>query len=163
MKMDNIQILGFKGMIDSVGDTLDRINSIKKDGEIIQLLNADSVASTNHIIHGVNQAFLAFERGENLAKDISVEIVLRCSAQRQISKAFAMLGLKEGQMNLCAVMINCDDYSSELGEMFERDDGVLEGDDLKLMEIYKISDCETDNMSIEEVIIDRITKLAVDY
>lgn len=163
MKMDNIQILGFKGMIDSVGDTLDRINSIKKDGEIIQLLNADSVASTNHIIHGVNQAFLAFERGENLAKDISVEIVLRCSAQRQISKAFAMLGLKEGQMNLCAVMINCDDYSSELGEMFERDDGVLKGDDLKLMEIYKISDSETDNMSIEEVIIDRITKLAVDY
>ena len=163
MKMDNIQILGFKAMIDSVGDTLDRINSIKKDGEIIQLLNADSVASTNHIIHGVNQAFLAFERGENLAKDISVEIVLRCSAQRQISKAFAMLGLKEGQMNLCAVMINCDDYSSELGEMFERDDGVLRGDDLKLMEIYKISDSETDNMSIEEVIIDRITKLAVDY
>lgn len=163
MKMDNIQILGFKGMIDSVEDTLDRINSIKKDGEIIQLLNADSIASTNHIIHGVNQAFLAFERGENLAKDISVEIVLRCSAQRQISKAFAMLGLKEGQMNLCAVMINCDDYSSELGEMFERDDGVLKGDDLKLMDIYKISDSETDNMSIEEVIIDRITKLAVDY
>lgn len=163
MKMDNIQILGFKGMIDSVGDTLDRINSIKKDGEIIQLLNADSVASTNHIIHGVNQAFLAFERGENLAKDISVEIVLRCSAQRQISKAFALLGLKEGQMNLCAVMINCDDYSSELGEMFERDDDVLKGDDLKLMDIYKISESETDNMSIEEVIIDRITKLAVDY
>jgi len=163
MKMDNIQILGFKGMIDSVGDTLDRINSIKKDGEIIQLLDADSIASSNHIIHGVNQAFLAFERGENLAKDISVEIVLRCSAQRQISKAFNMMGLKEGQMNLCAVMIDCDDYSSELGEMFERDDGVLEGDDLKLMEIYKISDCETDNMSVEEVIIDRITKLAVDY
>ncbi|MBE6495077.1 MAG: hypothetical protein E7Z78_01390 [Methanobrevibacter thaueri] len=161
--MDNIQILGFKGMVDSVGDTLDRINSIKKDGEIIQLLNADSVASTNHIIHGVNQAFLAFERGENLAKDISVEIVLRCSAQRQISKAFAMLGLKDGQMNLCAVMINCDDYSSELGEMFERDDGVLRGDDLKLMDLYKISESETDNMSIEKVIIDRITKLAVDY
>jgi len=163
MKMDNIQILGFKGMVDSVGDTLDRINSIKKDGEIIQLLNADSVASTNHIIHGVNQAFLAFERGENLAKDISVEIVLRCSAQRQISKAFAMLGLKDGQMNLCAVMINCDDYSSELGVMFERDDGVLRGDDLKLMDLYKISESETDNMSIEKVIIDRITKLAVDY
>lgn len=163
MKMDNIQILGFKGVIDSVGDTLDRINSIKKDGEIIQLLDADSIASSNHIIHGVNQAFLAFERGENLAKDISVEIVLRCSAQRQISKAFNMMGLKEGQMNLCAVMIDCDDYSSELCEMFERDDGVLEGDDLKLMEIYKISDCETDNMSVEEVIIDRITKLAVDY
>ena len=63
--------MGFTSTIDSVGETLDKIDSIKKDGEIIQLLNADSIVSENHIIHGVNQAFLAFERGENLAKDIS--------------------------------------------------------------------------------------------
>ena len=102
MYMDNLKILGFKANINSVNDTLKEIDSIKKDGEIIQLLNADAIASKNHIIHGVNQAYLAFERGENLAKDISVEIVLRCSAQRQISKAFKVLGLKEGEMNLCA-------------------------------------------------------------
>lgn len=88
MHMENVQILGFRASINSIGETLDLIDSIKKEGEIIQLLNADSIASKDHIIHGVNQAFLAFERGENLAKDISVEIVLRCSAQRQISKAF---------------------------------------------------------------------------
>ena len=161
--MDNIRILGFTACITSVGETLDKINSIKKGDEIIQLLNADAIASSNHIIHAVNQAFLAFERGENLAKDISVEIVLRCSAQRQISKAFNMLGLKEGEMNLCAVLINCDDYSSELSGMFNSDDSVLDADDSKLMEIYNISDVEVENMSIEDVIIDRITKLTVDY
>ena len=58
MRMDNIQILGFRANIDSVGEVLGKINSIKDDGEIIQLLNADSVVSKNHIIHGVNQAFL---------------------------------------------------------------------------------------------------------
>lgn len=163
MNLDNIQILGFTACIDSVGSTLDRVNSIKRDDEIIQLLNADSIASPNHIIHGVNQAFLAFERGENLAKDISVEIVLRCSAQRQISKAFDLLGLKEGQMNLCAVLIDCDDYSVELSDIFTRDDSVLEADSSRLMEIYNIGDVEIENMSIEEVIIDRITKLTVDY
>ena len=157
--MANIEIIGFTSSIDSVEETLNQINSIKKDGEIIQLLNADSIASTNHVIHGVNQAFLAFDRGENLAKDISVEIVLRCSAQRQISKAFKMLGLKEGQMNLCAVLINCDDYSKELSELFTRDDSVLGS----LMKIYDIDPVETENMSVEEVIIDRITKLTVDY
>ena len=163
MNMDNLKILGFKANIDSVGETLSQIDDIKKEGEIIQLLNADSIVSRNHIIHGVNQAFLAFERGENLAKDISVEIVLRCSAQRQISKAFDILGLKEGEMNLCAILINCDDYTSQLSSMFSLDDGVLISDDKKLREIYKISDIETENMSLENIIIDRITKLTVDY
>ena len=163
MYMDNLEILGFRSTIDSVGETLSQIDGIKNDGEIIQLLNADAVASKNHIIHGVNQAFLAFGRGENLAKDISVEVVLRCSAQRQISKAFKILGLKEGEMNLCAVLINCEDHFNELSEMFESDDSVLAGDEVKLKEIYKISDLELDNMSVEDILIDRITKLTVDY
>ena len=161
--MDNIQILGFKANIVSVGDALDKIDSIKKDGEIIQLLNADSIVSKNHIMHGVNQAFLAFDRGENLAKDISVEIVLRCSAQRQISKAFNMLGLKEGKMNLCALLINSNDYSHELDSIFTRDDDVLAPDFDNLIKVYNISDVELQNMSVEDIIIDRITKLTVDY
>ena len=160
--MDNIQILGFRATIDSVEDTLNKINSIKDDDEIIQLLNADSVVSKNHVIHGVNQACQSFERGENLAKDLSVEIVLRCSAQRQISKAFKILGLKEGDMNLCAVLVDSKDYAQELSSIFTRDDDVLLPDNDKLVKIYKISDVELQNMSIEEIIIDRITKLTVD-
>lgn len=163
MHMDNLKILGFRGTVDSVGDTLDLIDSIKKDGEIIQLLDADSIAGINHVTHGVNQAFLAFSRGENLAKDISVEIVLRCSAQRQISKAFKILGLKEGEMNLCAVLVNCDDYTDELSSVFTLDDSVLSADDEKLMRIYGISDDEVKGISVEDLIIDRITKLTVDY
>ena len=162
MHMDNIQILGFRANIDSVGDVLGKINSIKDDGEIIQLLNADSVVSKNHIIHGVNQAFLAFERGENLANDLSVEIVLRCSAQRQISKAFKILGLHEGEMNLSAVLIDSKDYTKELSLLFTRDDDVLIPNEDKLIEMYKISDEELQNMSVEEIIVDRITKLTVD-
>lgn len=162
MHMDNVKILGFTSSIDSVGKTLDLIDGIKRDDEIIQLMNADNIVSENHIIHGVNQAFLAFDRGENLANDISVEIVLRCSAQRQISKAFKILGLKEGEMNLCAVLINCRDYTDELSEIFSLDDGVLVADEDSLIKNYKITPEELENLSIEEVIIDRITKLTVD-
>lgn len=163
MYIDNIKIIGFTASIDSVADTLDKIDSVKKEGEIIQLLNADSVVCENHIIHGVNQAFLAFQRGENLAKDLSVEVVLRCSAQGQISKAFKLLGLHEGNMNLCAVLINCPDYTDELSSFFDLDESVLEPDYDYLKKIYKISDAELENMSVEEIIIDRITKLTVDY
>lgn len=164
MYMENIKILGFTATIDSVGDTLDKIDSIKQDGEIIQLLNADSIVSKNHIIHGVNQAILAFDRGENLAKDLSVEIVLRCSAQRQISKAFKILGLKEGNINLCAVLIDCNnDYTEELSELFTLDGSVLTPKPDQLKKVYNISDSELETMSMEEIIIDKITKLAVDY
>ena len=163
MYMENVKILGFKASINSVGETLDLIDSIKKDGEIIQLLNADSIVSKNHVVHGVNQACLAFERGENLANDLSVEIVLRCSAQRQISKAFKMMGLKEGEMNLCAVLINCDDYTSELSSVFTSDESVFDPDIDNLCDVYKISQDEISNMSVEDIIIDRITKLSVDY
>ena len=159
----DLQILGFKGDISSVGETLNQINSIKKDSEIIQLLNADAVAGKRHIEHGVNQAFLAFERGENLANDLSVEICLRCSAQRQISKAFDLLGLKEGKMNLCAILIDCDDYTSELSSLFDLDDNVLVADAEKLKEIYSISDDELNIMDVEDILIDRISKLTVDY
>lgn len=163
MDMDNLKILGFRARIDSVNETLDLIDSIKKDDEIIQLLDADSIAGRNHVTHAVNQAFLAFERGENLAKDISVEIVLRCSAQRQISKAFKILGLKEGEMNLCAILVNCNNHENELSSVFSLDNDVLLPDNEKLMEIYGISIEEAKNISVEDLIVDRITKLAVDY
>lgn len=163
MYMDNIQILGFKGTINSIGETLDYIDTIKEDGEIIQLLNADSIVSKNHIIHGVNQALLAFDRGENLANDLSVEIALRCSAQRQISKAFNILGLKEGEMNLCVILINSKDHFEELSKIFTPDDSVFDLDESNLIKIYKISDDEIINMSLEDVIIDRIAKLTVNY
>ena len=156
----NLQILGLKGNIDSVGDTLDYINSIKKDSEVIQLLNADAVAGKRHIEHGVNQAFLAFERGENLANDLSVEICLRCSTQRQISKAFDILGLKEGEMNLCAVLINCPDYKNQLSSIFTYDETVLNPNFDYLKEVYDISPCE---IPVEDLIIDKISKLIIDY
>ncbi len=159
----DLQILGLKGEIISVSETLNQINSFKKDSEIIQLLNADAVAGKRHIEHGVNQAFLAFERSENLANDLSVEICLRCSAQRQISKAFDLLGLKEGKMNLCAVLIDCDDYTSELSSLFDLNDDVLCPDVEKLREIYSISDAELSIMDVEDILIDRISKLIVDY
>lgn len=163
MDMD-IKILGFKAVIESVDDILAEINSLKSNDEVIQLLNADAIAGPNHIIHGVNQAFLAFERGVNFASDLSVEICLRCSAQKQISKAFDLLGLKEGEMNLCVVLVNSsDEVVDKLFNIFTPDDNVLIPNYSVLKEIYNISDDELKNIQIEDIIIDKITKLSVDY
>lgn len=164
--MNNIKVLGFKGEIYSTQDTLDMINNIKKECPdcIIQLLDADYIAGKKHIIHAVNQSFLAFNRKENLANDLSVEICLRASAQRQISKAFNILGIKKGKINLCIVLVSCpDNFVDQLSDIFKRDDNVLSPVNSILMEAYDIHEKEIENRCIEDIIIDRITKLAVDY
>ena len=65
-------------------------------------------------------------------------------------------------MNLCSVLIYSRDYTKELSFLFTRDDDVLIPNVDKLVETYKISDDELQNMSVEEIIVDRITKLTVD-
>ena len=67
-------------------------------------------------------------------------------------------------MNLCAILINCSDESiDKLSLMFDSDDNVLIADELKLMKIYDIDKNELANMHIDDIIIDKITKLIVDY
>ena len=61
-------------------------------------------------------------------------------------------------------LINCSDESiDKLSLMFDRDDNVLIADELKLMKIYDIDKNELANMHIDDIIIDKITKLIVDY
>ena len=66
-------------------------------------------------------------------------------------------------MNLAAVLINCENHDFELSSMFTFDESVLIADREKLMKIYGIGDAEAENMSLDDIIIDRITKLTVDY
>lgn len=164
--LDNVEILGFTGTIESIPKTLDEIDNIRNsccDVGIIQLMDADSIAGKEHLQHGIVHAMNAFERGDNLAKDLGIEILIRTSAQRQISKAFDILGLKEGEMNMAIVMIDCPDYFiDELNNMFVRNDAVLEADESILMNIYDIPEKELKNMHISDVLIDKTTRLIVD-
>ena len=164
--LDNVEILGFTGTIESIPKTLEQIDNIRNsccDVGIIQLMNADAIAGKEHLQQGTVHAIKAFERGENLAKDLGIEILIRTSAQRQISKAFNILGLKEGKMNIAVVMIDCPDYFvDELSKYFTRNDAVLESDESILIELYNIPKKELKNMHITDVLIDKTSKLIVD-
>ena len=61
-------------------------------------------------------------------------------------------------------LINCSNESvDKLSSMFDRNDDVLIADESKLMKIYDIDESELANMHIDDIIIDKITKLIVDY
>lgn len=164
--LENVKILGYEADIQSISETLDKVNSLKEknnDKGLIQLMDAKAIAGKKHLEHGIIHAIKSFERGENLAKDLGIEILLRTSGQRQISKAFNILGLKEEKMNIAIVMIGClNETIDSLNNMFERNDNILESDESILKEIYDIEEKELKNIHIEEVLIDKTTKLIVD-
>ncbi len=163
---DNIEIVGFKGNIKNIPKILEKVDLIKDnccDGCIIQLMDATAIAGKKHLFHGVIHAILAFKRGTNLANDLGIEIVLRTSAQRQISKALDVLGLKEKQMDIAIVLVNCPDYFiEELSEIFIRDDIVLKPNLSILKEIYNIPEEELAIMAVDDILIDRTSALIVE-
>ena len=164
--LDNVEILGFTGEIESIPKTLEQVENIRNsccDVGIIQLMNADAIAGKEHLQQGVIHAINAFKRGENLAKDLGIEILIRTSAQRQISKAFDILGLEEGHMNIAVVLIDCPNYFiDELSAMFVRNDAVLEADESILIDLYDIPQKELKNMHITDILIDKTSRLIVD-
>ncbi|MDD5959666.1 MAG: KEOPS complex subunit Cgi121 [Methanobrevibacter wolinii] len=162
----NIKILGYTGEIDDVSKTLKDIDKIKDqccDVGVIQLLNAHAIGGRRHVLQGTIEAIKAFQRDENLANDLGIELCLRISAQRQISKALDILGLHTGKMDICIVLINCPDYfEDELNNMFTPNDEVFKPDIEYLSKIYNISDKQNDSIYIEDSLIDKTTSLIVD-
>lgn len=141
-----IQISGFSSHVDDVMELRRKVNKLSNtvDNCTIQLLNADGIAGTEHILHATLHAIKAFERNENIANDLGLEICVRASTQRQISKALDILGIKNGDMNICAVIVN--GYQNTLHKLEEiiefRDDKVLRSDDNVIQRVYGITPIE---------------------
>jgi KEOPS complex subunit Cgi121 len=172
--MENIQISGFSSEIDNISKLMDEINRITSrdfPNCVIQLLNADGIAGREHILHATLHAIQAFKRGDNIANDLGLEICVRASAQRQISKALNILGLKIGLNHICAVMVNCNtqmanhnNLTTELEILFgKRNDEVLKADITLLNEIYGISEKEIDTSGgISRAMIERTSLLILE-
>ncbi|MEN4007133.1 MAG: KEOPS complex subunit Cgi121 [Methanobacteriaceae archaeon] len=160
----DIQISCFKSSIGNFEELINKISEISKNCTL-QLIDADGIAGYEHVLHATIHAVKAFERGENIAKDLGLEICVRASAQRQISKALSILGIKEGKMNICAVSVNCNkNIMGELGIILDKqDDSILKVDETLLKEIYNISDREIKAAgSISNVMMERTTLLILE-
>jgi KEOPS complex subunit Cgi121 len=162
--MTEILVLGFRTLVEDVSGLISKVNSLQGEGKVVQLLNADGVAGQEHIIHATNQALESFKRNDNIANDLGLEICVRASAQRQISKALELLGLNMGVNKICAVLINFNDKTvKELELLLERDDSVLEPDELILKDLYQISDVEIESCrGIIRVMIERTSVLVLE-
>nr|WP_054858802.1 KEOPS complex subunit Cgi121 [Methanobacterium formicicum] len=93
-----IKISGFETEINDIKEIMGFIKDLTdKNDCTVQLMRARGIAGEKHALQATAQAIKAFERNENTAKDLGLEICLRASAQRQISKALKILGINKGK------------------------------------------------------------------
>jgi len=157
----NIQVAGFKSEIKDYKKIINELAELN-NGCIIQLMNAEGIAGRKHVINAAIHAIKSFSRNENIANSLGLEICVRTSGQRQISQALKMLGIKNGNINVCVVAIDCDDNTLQrLANLLgERDDVVLEAEEEKLKKIYNITEIEADTAgSVSDLLIERTALL----
>lgn len=133
----------------SIGDIpsfLKKINKITKTNEdsIIQLLFTDNICGMSCLKQAITQAFKSFDENENFAKDKGLEICVRLSAQRQITEALKILGIKDNS-NITVVYIDTNDNQiSEVEKLLSnRNDDLIEEYDLdNIVKVYGLDSNE---------------------
>ena len=157
----NIQIAGFKSNIKDYNKLITDLSKLN-NGCIIQLMNAEGIAGRRHVTNAAIHAIKSFSRNENIANNLGLEICVRTSGQRQISQALKMLGITNGNINICAVAIDCDDNIMQTlaDTLGERDDAVLEPEEDKLKKFYNITEIEAHTAgNISNLLIERTALL----
>lgn len=160
----NIRVAGFKSNINNFKQVMQDLSKFNSKC-IIQLMDAEGIAGREHAVHATIHAIKAFSRKENISKDIGLEICVRASGQRQITRAINILGIRNGDINVCAVSVGCEEDIMEYVEDFlgKRDDNVLDADIDKLKSLYSLSDIEINTTgSVSKLLIERTSLLILE-
>lgn len=174
-----VVITGFRDARLGNVDTIIRKAASQMDAEeiVFQFFNAKLVATWRHLYFAVLNALKAFKNGENISRNLSMEILLYASAQRQIRKAVNMLGISLKTPEIALIIVGDTVNRTEAALTFiskvvsgKGDEQVLEITEEKkklLREAFGISDVELDTMfreseedTLVDLIIERVALLA---
>ncbi|MCW4047546.1 MAG: KEOPS complex subunit Cgi121 [Candidatus Bathyarchaeota archaeon] len=101
-----VGITGFRNVqIADSTDFLEATRSEKPWHAWVQFFNADLVATWEHLYFAALNALTAFRSKRNISKSLAMETMLYASAQRQIKKALAQMGVKCGVSNVAVVVL----------------------------------------------------------
>ena len=136
----------------------DLMRKFREDPEsILQIFNADLIASWEHIFFATLNALKSFESGRNISRHLEMEILLYASTQRQIKNALELIGVKPDVKDIAVIILSDSkdrllECISEVEEFFggERDENILSIDSRKfdsIKEAFKITDEEIESMS----------------
>ena len=141
-------------------------------GATIQAFDARYVASERHLERAVELADRALERGENVARDRAVEILVYAAGRRQIDRALEM-GVSEGKTD-AVVLVDAEGEAGDeaaataalesLEAVGGRIDALGQVDEETLCAFFEITPAEREatDASLEELVCERVALLEVD-
>ncbi len=152
--------------VDDVHAVIDMINEAAVAGggadTTAVLIEAGGVAGKEHVRSAAVHAMRSFESGRNIARTLSMEVLVYVSGQRQCSVA-AGFGLHEGRNEVYVLIMGGDEEGAKecvcrlVEEVGKRDEFVP--DVARLKGVFDISDAELGVVGegrIEELVVERV-------
>jgi KEOPS complex subunit Cgi121 len=139
-------------------------------GVTVQAFDARYVLSRRHLERALELADRERERGEAIARDRAVEVLLYAAGRRQIDRALAM-GVGEGET---PVVVLVDDPGSDterergaaaaVDELLDTEETLGRYDPEWVCTFFDIGDTERDatNASLETLVLERVALLVVE-
>ena len=142
-------------------------------GVTVQAFDARYVVSRAHLERAVELAERAFERGENVARDRGVEIMLYAAGRRQIDRALT-LGVSRGR-NPVVVLIDAPDggpaadedeanAAAAIEELLAPESTLGGYDETRVREFFDVGDPELEAVDgdLADVVLERVALLDVE-
>lgn len=175
------------GAFPSLGAFLEALSSIGKTHDVVlQAFDGSYVAGPEHLDAAVAHARRAIERGEAVADEQAVEILLYAAGRRQIDRAMAM-GVGEGEQGVAVVIVGGGEpgetsdgskararavteaaAEAERGAAAAVDDllapGPVEPDPERIQSFFDITDAErrATDADLEALVVERVALLDVE-
>ncbi|WP_089669064.1 KEOPS complex subunit Cgi121 [Halobacterium jilantaiense] len=134
-------------------------------GAAMQAFDADYVAGEDHLASAVAHANRAFERGETVASERAVEILLYAAGRRQIRRALAM-GVDEGDSEVVVVIDGGDEAAAAdaVRRLLAAEEATLGGDEATLRDFFDVSEAESAAAAggLADVVRERVALLDVE-
>ncbi|WP_227353030.1 KEOPS complex subunit Cgi121 [Haladaptatus salinisoli] len=158
--------------IDDLDSFLTRLGAIGEEFDCaVQAFDARYVVGREHLESAVEHANRAFDRGENVARDPAVEILLYAAGRRQINQALEM-GVSEGERPVVVAVDGGregDDEreahaAKEVATLLEPGEALGQPDRERVFEFFDISERElaATGTALTDLVCERVALLEVE-
>ncbi|ADE03079.1 KEOPS complex subunit Cgi121 [Haloferax volcanii] len=147
--------------IAAVGDVAD------ETGATVQAFDARYVVDREHLERAVELADRAIARGNEIARDRAVEILLYASGRRQINRAFE-IGVSEGTLPVVVLVDGGDEAAAEAALFdrldFEPAETLGDYDESLVRDVFDVGETELHVVDgdLPALVRERVALLAVD-